>query len=221
MTSWVTDGMLLYLQDASTGDPTSAANTLAISRVDLQSPVQHYIAFYQPGLGVQLNSRDSGHLLGAIPLPGSITAWDLKTGPDRTLIYMAGSDGNIYVLDPFTLAIKSTIQLAATFPSGIYSVQWIKNRQGTDLILVGPDAVSGNFYAVDPVLSTITNTIVCGCPGTLSTYDPFNLTTYLTSVQGYSVGVEQVGPNDHTRSCNGAKYHPGNALQQLLVRVGT
>lgn len=191
MTGWVTDGMHLYLQDASSGDPTSAANTLAISTIDLQPPVQHYVAFYQPSLGIQLNSRDSGHLLGSIPLPGSVTAWDVKTGPDGTLIYVAGSDGNIYVLDPFTLTIKSTIQLTANFPSGIYPLTWIKNRLGTDLILVGPDTVGGNFYAVDPSLGTITNTIVCGCPGTLPTYDPFNRTTYLTSFP-YDFGVDQV-----------------------------
>jgi hypothetical protein len=35
--TWVTDGMVFYLQDASNGNPTAAASTLATLTVHLQA----------------------------------------------------------------------------------------------------------------------------------------------------------------------------------------
>ncbi len=84
------------------------------------------------------------------------------------------------MIDPSTLTITITIRLAATFAHGIDSFLWIKNQQGADLILIGPDPVTGNLYVVDPTVGSITNTIVCNCPISTATYDPFNRTTYLT-----------------------------------------
>jgi YVTN family beta-propeller protein len=185
MTGWVTAGMVLYLQNASSGDPTSAANTLAISTVDLQPATQHYVSFATTSYGVQFYSRDSGYLLGLLYLPASVSVQDLKTGPDGTLLYVSGSDGNIYVIDPATLTITSTIDLVSFYPTGTQFV-WIKNQQGKDLILTFPDA-SGNLLIVDPTMGTVTNTIVCDCAGAIPTYDSFNQTTYLSPLGSYGV----------------------------------
>jgi len=179
MTDWVTPGLVLYLQNASSGDPTSAANTLAISTVDLQPTIQHYVAFYKQQT-VQLNSSDSGPMLGTIDLPLGVKAADIKTSPDGTLLYAAATDGNIYAIDPSTLTITAAIELGTDFVGGRPFV-WIKNQQGKDLILTAPDTTDGNISVVDPAVGAVTSTIVCGCPYPVLVYDPFNQTTYVFS----------------------------------------
>ncbi len=177
MTGWVRAGMALYLQNASSGEPASAANTLATSTVDLQPATQHYVSFATPNYGVQFYSRDSDYLLGLLYLPASVSVVDLKTSPDGMLLYIAGSDGKIYVIDPFTLTITNSIDLALSYPNGTQFV-WIKNQSGKDLILTFPD-VSGNLVVLDPAMGAVTNTIACNCGGATPVYDPFNQITYL------------------------------------------
>jgi len=162
----VTDGMRFYLQDATSGISTSAANTLALATVDLQPSRQRYLGYYTTKDGVLIHSRDSMHRLGAIPngtLPIGVTATDMHASPDGTLLYLLASDFNYYVLDPADDSLK------ATFPAGSQSRSFgfMKGPMNEDLLIAAPDNL-GNVAIVDPATRSRSAALSCPCFGSVS-----------------------------------------------------
>jgi len=187
MDGWVTDGMQFFLQDASSGDPTSTANTLAVTTVAVQSPLQHYIAIIGNSGNPEVFSRESGQILNIVQLPPGVTGLDMHTGPDGSLLYVLGRDGNFYVIDPAALQIQSTLPTSTAIggsAAGVNSFTWIKGPQAKDLILtgVGSGLVAGaiaDLYAVDPELGSVVGTIPCNCKGGAPVYNPYNQSSYM------------------------------------------
>ena len=164
--NWITDGMRFYLQDASSADSTSAANTLAVATVDLQPSQQRYLSYYNTDGGVLVHSRDSMHRLGAIApdaLPVGVTATDMHPSPDGTLLYLLGSDFNYHVLDPADDSVR------ASFPAGSQgqSFGFMKGMLNEDLLIAAPDD-RGNIAIVDPAQRSVVAVLNCPCHGSVS-----------------------------------------------------
>ncbi len=178
---WVADGMQFYLQNASSGDSTSPANTLAITTVDVQSALTYYIAANNGVNAISVFNSSSGQPITGIDLPNGVLALDMHTSPDGSVIYVLGNDGNYYVADPLTASITSTINLSKALSGGPVPAQqftWIQNAKAQNLILaIDP---SGLVSFVDPTAGKLVSTLTCKCElGPSLVYDPYNLKTYI------------------------------------------
>jgi len=178
---WVTDGMQFYLQNASSGDPTSPANTLAVTTVDVQSTLTYYIAATNTLGGLSVFNSSSGQPITQIGLPSGVLTLDMHTSPDGSQIYVLGSDENYYVADPVTSTITSTINLSKSLNGGPVPAEhfiWIQNAQAHNLILATDP--SGIISIVDPTAAALVKTLSCTCalgPGLV--YVPDNSKTYI------------------------------------------
>jgi hypothetical protein len=193
---WVNDGMQFFLQDASSGDPTSSANTLAVTTVAVQSPLQHYVAIIGKAGYPEVYSRDSGYILNIVPLPSGVTGVAMHSGPDGSLLYVLGSDANFYVINPAALQIQSTLPTSTAIggpAAGISTFTWITGPQGQNLILTGASntlarGASADLYALDPELGSVVGTVTCNCGGWgAPTYNPYNQNSYMPAGGTYTV----------------------------------
>jgi hypothetical protein len=178
---WVTDGMQFYLQNASSGNSTSPANTMAVTTVDVQSALTHYIAANNGSNGISVFNSSSGQPITGIDLPNGVSALDMHAGPDGSMIYVLGTDGNYYIADPLTSSITGTINLSTSYNSGPVPAQhftWIQNAMAQNLILATDP--SGIISIVDPTAAALVKTLSCQCAlGSSLVYDPYDLRTYI------------------------------------------
>ncbi len=178
---WVADGMQFYLQNASAGNATSPANTLAITTVDVQSALTHYIAANNGFAGISVFNSSSGQVITGIDLPNGVWALDMHSSPDGSKIYVLGNDGNYYIADPLTSSVTGTINLSKANNGGPVPAEhftWIQNTKAQNLILATDP--SGLISVVDPTAGTLVKTLSCDCalgPGLV--YDPYDLRTYI------------------------------------------
>ena len=178
---WVTDGMQFYLQNASSGNATSPANTMAITTVDVQSTLTHYIAANDGLNAISVFNSSSGQPITQIFLSNGVWALEMHASPDGSKIYVLGNDGNYYIADPLTASITSTINLSKSFNGGPVPAKhftWIQNAQAQNLILA-TDA-SGIVSIVDPTAAALVKTLSCQCAlGPSLVYSPYDLRTYI------------------------------------------
>jgi hypothetical protein len=178
---WVTDGMQFYLQNASSGNSTSPANTLAITTVDVQSALTPYIAASQGENAISLFNSSSGQPITQIYMPAAAWALDMHTSPDGSKIYVLGTDGNYYIADPLTSSITGTIDLSKSYKGGPVPAQhftWIQSAKAQNLILATDP--SGIISIVDPIASALVTTLSCECAlGPSLVYNPYDLRTYI------------------------------------------
>jgi len=178
---WVTDGMQFYLQNASSGNSTAPANTLAITTVDVQSALTRYIAANDGVNKLSVFNSSSGQPITEIVVPDGARALDMHASPDGSEIYVLASNGNYYVADPLTASIKSKINLSTSFNGGPVPAQhftWIHNVKAQYLILATDP--SGIISIVDPVASALVKTLSCQCAlGPSLVFSPYDLRTYI------------------------------------------
>jgi hypothetical protein len=177
---WVSDGMQFYLQNASAGNPTSPANTLAIATVDVQPSTQRFIAANNGKATVSVFNSSSGQPITTVDLPG-VWALEMRPSPDGAEIYVLATDGNYYVVDPLTSSIKSSINLSTALNGGPVPAKhftWIVDSQLRHLILATDP--SGLISIVDPTAAALLKTLSCNCAlGPALAYDPYNAATYI------------------------------------------
>ncbi|MGA7413324.1 MAG: hypothetical protein WBW33_22810 [Bryobacteraceae bacterium] len=178
---WVTDGMQFYLQNASAGNATSPANTLAITTVDVQSALTRYLAANDGKDVVSVFNSSSGQPITQIFLPAGAWALDMHASPDGNGIYVLGTDGNYYIADPLTSSITGSINLSKSFNGGPVPAEhftWIQDATAKNLILATDS--SGLVSIVDPTAGALVKTLSCQCalgPGLV--FSPYNLKTYI------------------------------------------
>ncbi len=197
---WVSNGMQFYLQNASSGNSTSPANTLAVATVGVQSATQHFIAANNGQSVVSIFDSQTGTPITNIDLPA---AWaeEMRPSPDGSEIYVLGTDWNYYVVDPLTSSVKSSINLSKALNGGPVPAEhftWIVDNQLRHLIL-GTDP-SGLISIVDPIAGTLLKTLSCKCAlSTTLAYDPYNGTTYIpeaaTDTTPYANLIAVVNPD--------------------------
>ncbi len=178
---WVADGMQFFLQNASSGNSTSPANTLAVTTVDVQSTLTNYIAANNGLNAISVFNSSSGQPITGIDLPNGVWALDMHTSPDGTVIYVLGNDGNYYIADPLTASVTGTINLSKSYNGGPVPAQhftWIQNTKAQNLIL-GIDP-SGVVSIVDPTAGALVKTLSCQCAlGPSLVYSPYDTRTYI------------------------------------------
>ena len=186
---WIADGTRFFLQDATSGDPTLASNTLGIATVDLQPPMTPYLAVVLPASGfdkVRVFNAGNGHMAGEAYLPDGASVQSLLPSPDGSLIY-AFTAGAIYVIDPATSTSNQVVPLQDFYGTG----SWIKGADGEDLILATNDV--GEFSVIDPKAKEIVATRAIGaslgCRLCSTAYDPIRNKTYLFVLNSANSGT--------------------------------